>query len=134
MSTVDELLRALDQAASQNRQDEFDRLEDQLVRLFEGGLRGMPREVYDRYLAVDRSWPAQAPIGDRERPGSSGDPNSLGPKMLVSTRLPAVVLDWLHSVAQHTGTSRSQVLTECVRIVRSTPEVERALVKSLRDE
>ena len=57
MADINELLEALERAARTNQRDEFDRHEAKLLARF-GGFHGMPRDIYERYVEVDRAWPA----------------------------------------------------------------------------
>jgi hypothetical protein len=127
--TPEELLDALNEAAKANQQLEFDRLERDLLNGFEGGFAGMPRELYERYLEVDRAWPVQTDVGPAG--GESAPSGRLGPRLLVNARIPDQLLEWLVVVGAETGRSRSDVLTECLNAIRSDPELEGQLRRAL---
>ena len=57
VSDVRRVLAALADAARDDRKEEFDRLERELLSNFEGGFDGMPEPIYESYLAIDRLWP-----------------------------------------------------------------------------
>lgn len=122
---LDALLRALDDAARENRQSDFDRLERALLERFPGGFSAMPAEVHARYLEVDRAWPTQ-PASSGEEPAALA---GLGPRTAVNARIPAELLDWLREQAVATGRSRSDVLAMCVALVRG----DAGLLARLRD-
>jgi hypothetical protein len=123
MATPEELLDALLEAARENHQVEFDRLERDLLNRFEGGFAGMPRELYQRYLEVDRAWPVKNPGAvEAEARGLATSP--LGPRLLVNTRIPEELLEWVVKLGIDTGRTRSDVLTECLAIIRRQPGLE----------
>lgn len=131
-----QLLDALLEAAKGNHQDQFDRLERDLLSRFDGGFEGMPRDVYQRYLEVDKAWPVQT-----EAPASENRPlteAALGPRLLINTRVPEELLDWLITLGAETGRSRSDVLSECLAAIRRDRELEakirRVLVEVPRAE
>jgi hypothetical protein len=118
--TLDELLDALFEAAKDNHQAEFDRLERDLLNRFEGGFAGMPGEFYQRYLEVDKAWPVQT---DSVAVPESRS-NALGPRLLINTRVPEELLEWLIALGAETGRTRSDVLSECLNAIRFEPELE----------
>ncbi len=59
MASINDLLAALHRAARANQRDEFDRYEADLLSRF-GGFQSMPREIYERYLEIDRAWAEHA--------------------------------------------------------------------------
>ena len=131
MALLDELFDALDQAAKANQQQEFDRLERDLLDRFDGGFAGMPRDVYQRYLEVDRSWPLSTQASPVRGDAAV---QAQGPRLLVHARLPEECLEWLAALGGETGRSRSEVLTECLYALRSEPGLEDKLRRVLRRE
>lgn len=130
MATPEELLEGLLEAARENQQVEFDRLERDLLNRFEGGFAGMPRELYQRYLEVDKAWPVKnAGAADAEARSLSTSP--LGPRLLVNTRVPEELLEWLVALGVDTGRTRSDVLTECLSAIRREPELEEKIRRAL---
>ncbi len=112
MATVPELLEALTRAASANRKDEFDRLERELLAQFEGSFDGMPEEVYQRYLEVDRHWPVVPPTR------RSGGSDRRRERVTLEVRLPVEVEAWLREVGAECDRSRSAVVAECLDLIR----------------
>jgi hypothetical protein len=107
MASVDELLEAMANAARRNEKSEFDQLERQLLDGFEGAFEGMPEEVYQRYLDVDRHWPiAVEPTSDRPA------------RRTLQIRLAAEEEAWLQEVAVAADRSLSAVVAECIESVR----------------
>jgi len=106
MARVDDLLAALRDAAEANEKADFDRLESELLALFEGGFDGMPADVHERYLGVDRHWPAAV-----DEPGSRG--------RTLEIRLPLREQLWLEEFAQATDRSLSAVIAECLDALAS---------------
>jgi len=125
---VERLLEALHEAARDNRQADFDRLERALLERFPAGFSSMPDAVHARYLEVDRAWPSQPPSAEDE-PGTLA---ALGPRMPLSARIPALLLDWLHEQATRTQRARSDVVTACLRLCREDPELLARLDALLR--
>ena len=74
MSVIAQLLSDLAVAARENRRQDFDRLERELLAHFDGSFDGMPGHVYDRYVEVDRLWPVTA-----KAPNESGDGGEVAP-------------------------------------------------------
>ena len=124
MARVDDLLLALREAARANEKDRFDGLEHELLALFDGGFDGMPEEVYEQYLAVDRLWPiALDESGTRGR--------------TLEIRLPVRNQLWLEKLAARTDRSLSAVIAECLDTVRTHSELEdltRARLESARSQ
>ena len=108
--SVDELLAAMADAASRNEKTDFDRLESQLLDLFDGGFDGMPEEIYRRYLDVDQHWPI-AVVPDDDRPG----------RRTLQVRLGSEEENWLQELAVESDRSLSAVVAECVDAVRCDP-------------
>ena len=123
MAAVDLLLAALADAARHNEKDEFDRLERELLGHFDGSFEGMPPELYQRYLDVDRHWPIAVDSG-------SG-PLGPGPRRTLQVRIPAADDAWLQDVAIDTDRSLSAVVTECLEVVRGEPGLERGVRERL---
>ncbi len=121
MATVDLLLAALADAARHNEKDEFDRLERELLAHFEGGFEGMPPELYQRYLDVDRHWPIAVDSAAR----------GPRPRRTLQVRIPAADDAWLKDLAIATDRSLSAVLTECLGIVRHDAALERSVRERL---
>ncbi len=111
MARVDDLLAGLADAARANEKAEFDRLERELLAHFEGGFDGMPEDVYQRYLDVDRHWPIAV-----DRPGSRG--------RTLEIRLPLREQLWLEELAAATDRGLSAVIAGCLEAVRSDTELE----------
>ena len=72
MPNLDKLFSAMAEAVAANDQNRFDALERDLLGHFEGSFSGMPREIYDRYLEIDRGWPAAVPSGFFASSGTNG--------------------------------------------------------------
>lgn len=125
MASVDELLAALDRAARGNHRDEFDRNEAELLNRF-GGFHGMPREIYDRYVEVDRAWPAS--LASIEEAASRHVT-----RLPLHVRVPDEIIGWLQEFGAETGHNRSDVLTACLEIIRKDDSLREAVVKMLRD-
>ena len=125
---LEALLRALDEAAWENRQTDFDRLERQLLDRFPGGFSAMPDAVHERYVEVDRAWPAQ-PGAPGEEPSTIRD---LGPRTPLTARIPALLLDWLREQAMTTGRHRSDVLAVCLQMIQEDHELVTRLMERLR--
>jgi len=130
MATVDELLELLLSAAREGRQADFDQLEHQLMQHYPGGFAAMPPNVYARYLEIDRAWPTTP--GGSEDPGGGERTRALGPRTLVTARLPDQVLGWLLEFGARVGRNRSDVLTACVLAIREDPALEERVVARLR--
>ncbi len=111
MARVDDLLAGLADAARANEKAEFDRLERELLAHFEDGFDGMPEEVYQRYLDVDRHWPIA--VNGR---GSRG--------RTLEIRLPLSEQLWLEELAAATDRGLSAVIAVCLEAVRSDTELE----------
>ena len=131
MISLDQLFEALDRAAKANQQAEFDRLERDLLDRFEAGFAGMPRDVYQRYLEVDRSWPLRSNLSSS---AVDGPKERQGPRLLVNARVPEELLEWLVTLGGETGRSRSDVLTESLKILRAESGLEDKLRRALRGE
>ncbi len=111
MARVDDLLTGLDNAARDNEKAEFDRLERELLGHFDGGFDGMPEDVYQRYLDVDRHWPVAVDgVGSRGR--------------TLEIRLPLREQLWLEGLAAATDRSLSAVIAECLEAVRADTPLE----------
>lgn len=108
---VDDLLAALCDAARANEKTEFDRLERELLDRFGGSFDGMPADVYQQYLDVDRHWPIAV-----DGAGSRG--------RTLEIRLPLRTQLWVEELAAVTDRSLSAVLAECLDAVRSDPGIE----------
>ena len=122
MGGVDQLLAEMADAARHNQKARFDQLERSLMEHFDGGFDGMPEEIYQRYLDVDRHWPiAVEPTG--------GDPA----RRTLQIRLGTSEEAWLQDLAAATDRSLSAVVAECVEAVRSdadrTAEVRSRLAR-----
>ncbi len=124
MASIDELLAALHRAAKTNHRDEFDRHEADLLARF-GGFQGMPREVYDRYLEVDRAWPASLTP-------TKEDPSSHVPRLPLHVRVPDDVFAWLQELGAETGRNRPDVLTACLESIRDDPQLRKSVIEALR--
>lgn len=117
MLDVRDLLKAMASAARRNEKAEFDRLERDLLARFSGGFEGMPEEIYQHYLDVDRHWPiAVEPVGD-------APPR----RRTLQIRLASAEEAWLQELAVETDRSLSAVLAECIDTVRSNPDVAGAV-------
>lgn len=116
MGRVDDLLARLADAARANEKADFDRLERELLDQFDGGFDGMPEEVYQRYLDVDRHWPIVV-----DDPGARG--------RTLEIRLPLREQLWLEELAAATDRSLSAVIAECLEEARS----DRDLAQRVRD-
>ncbi len=114
MPEIDDLLARMADAAQRNEKAEFDRLERELLANFEGGFEGMPEELYQRYLDVDRHWPiAVEPSSDR--PG----------RRTLQIRLGSLQEGWLQELAIATDRSLSAAVAECVEAIRTDEESAR---------
>ena len=111
MAHIDDLLAALRDAAQANEKADFDRLESELLALFDGGFDGMPAEVHEQYLAVDRHWPAAV-----DEPGSRG--------RTLEIRLPLREQLWLERLAAVTDRSLSSVIGGCLEAIRADSELK----------
>jgi hypothetical protein len=133
VQTVSQLLEAMDVAARANRKEEFDRLELELLSRFEEGFDGMPADVYERYLEVDRAWPVVPPSpdssADRAADGAGSAP--VGPPTQVTAELPEELVSWIAELGDSSGCNRSEVLTECLQTLRGSPRMEDELVRRL---
>ena len=125
MASTDELLAALDRAARANQRDQFDRHEAELLSRF-GGFQGMPREVYQKYVEVDRSWPATLV-------SSEEDPSSHVTRLPLHARVPDDLISWLQELGAETGRNRSDVLTICLETIRDDESLRESVAKMLRD-
>lgn len=125
MASTDELLAALDRAAKANQRDEFDRHEAELLSRF-GGFQGMPREVYQKYVQVDRSWPAALSSSEEE-------PSSHVTRLPLHARVPDELISWLQELSAETGRNRSDVLTACLETIRDDDSLRESVAKTLRD-
>jgi hypothetical protein len=127
---VDALLAALADAARRNAKSEFDRLEHELLTHFHGGFEGMPEDVYQRYLDVDRHWP----ISLSSRAASDTDTPRHRRTLLV--RLTEAADTWVRELSAATDRGPSAVVAECIEAVRADPalaEVVRARLERERD-
>jgi len=122
MAGVDDLLAALADAARRNAKPEFDRLERQLLAHFHGGFEGMPEDVYQRYLDVDRHWPISL-----ETPLAPGE-GALKRRRTLLVRLAEPAGVWLQELAAATDRGPSAVVAECIDAVRG----DSALAESVR--
>ena len=125
MASIDELLEALERAARANQRDEFDRHEAELLSRF-GGFHGMPREIYQRYVEVDRAWPASL----SSRDGTSSNHIT---RIALHTRLPDELVTWLQELGAETGRNRSDVVTACLEAVQGDESLRDAVAKTLSD-
>ena len=121
MAAVDLLLAALADAARHNEKDEFDRLERELLSHFDGSFEGMPPELYQRYLDVDRHWPIAV----------DSDAHGPGPRRTLEVRIPASDDAWLQDLAVAADRSLSAVVTECLEVLRSEARLEREVRERL---
>lgn len=112
MASVDSLLAALADAARRNAKTEFDRLELELFSLFHGGFEGMPEDVYQRYLDVDRHWPIAV---EPARPPGADAPLR---RRTLLVRLAEVEDLWVKEMAAETDRSPSAVVSECIEAIR----------------
>lgn len=124
MASIDDLLAALDRAARANQRDEFDRYESDLLSRF-GGFNAMPREIYERYLEIDRAWPASLST-------SLGTASSHITTLPIHARVPDDLISWLHELGAETGHNRSDVLTACLQAVRDDAGTREMVIKALR--
>ena len=125
MASVDDLFASLQQAARANQRDEFDRHEAELLSLY-GGFQGMPREIYDRYLEVDRCWPATLPLSD-------DDATNHVARLPLHARIPDELISWLQELGAETGRNRSDVLTTCLETIRGDSELREGVAALLRN-
>ena len=129
---LDALFEKMAVAVSGNDHERFDELERQLLDRFEGGFSGMPQEIYDRYLELDRSWAVRPTQSARRHASGGATPSSeLGPRTPLTARLPEVLTSWLREVATTTGSSRSDVLAVCLQLIRTNPAIEKAVIDEL---
>ena len=126
MTTVDEILEALSRAARENRKADFDDLERALLARFDGSLEGMPDDLYQRYLEVDRHWPV-VPASSDDAPVSEQEA-----RRTLSVRLPAELDMWVRDLAARVDRSPSAVLAECIRIVSDDEQESADLERRLR--
>jgi hypothetical protein len=112
MSSVDELLAGLADAARRNEKADFDRLERELLSHFGGSFDAMPEEMYQRYLDVDRHWPIAV--------ATSGNPPDR--RRTLQVRLGTGQEAWLQEVAVSTDRSLSAVIAECIDAIRGEPQ------------
>jgi predicted transcriptional regulator len=136
---IDDLFVAMAEAVSANDQDRFDALERDLLAHFDGSFSGMPSEMYERYLEVDRGWPAAVQPGSASAGAGRARGNSkassrraLGPRTSISVRLPEAHVEWLTELAAASSASRSGVLTACLSIICENPAVVAAVQSELR--
>ena len=122
MAGVDDLLAALTDAARRNAKSEFDQLERELLGHFHGGFEGMPEDVYQRYLDVDRHWPIALEFPLSPEPGESVRRRTLLVRLVEPDDL------WLHEMAAATDRGPSAVVAECIEAVRGDP----ALAETVR--
>lgn len=120
MPTVDTLLEGLAEAARNNEKSDFDRLERELLAHYDGGFEGMPDDVYQRYLDVDRHWPISV-----ESPGAAGGSRT------VELRLSPADRTWLEDLAVATDRSLSAVVAACLDAVRRDPSLEGRIREAL---
>jgi hypothetical protein len=125
MASVDELLAALKSAARANHRDDFDRHEADLLGRF-GGFQGMPREIYQRYVEVDRAWPATLYRSEEEA-------SSRIARLPLHARVPDDLISWLQELGAQTGCNRSDVLTCCLEIIRTDENLRGAVVSALKE-
>jgi hypothetical protein len=128
MTVVSQLLSDLAIAARENRKADFDRLERELLAHFDGSFDGMPEEVYDRYLEVDRLWPVAAQAA--QVPGGGAEVSERRHAVRVSL---AVSDDaWLRHLGTGADRSLSAVLGACIRLIRGDEQLERRIVEALQ--
>jgi hypothetical protein len=125
MASIDDLFAALQRAAEANQRDEFDRHEAELLSHF-GGFQGMPREIYDRYLEVDRAWPATLAHPD-------DDTSNHVARLPLHARLPDELIHWLQELGADTERNRSDVLATCLETIRDDAALREAVVTALRN-
>jgi hypothetical protein len=123
MPTVDDLLESLAGAARENQKAEFDRLERELLAHYEGGFDGMPEDVYQRYLDVDRHWPIAV-----DGKGAPSRGRTLEILLPVRDQL------WLEELAAATDRSLSAVVSHCLASVRADPETDTKVREALERE
>lgn len=135
MQTVSQLLHAMNAAARADRKSEFDELERELLSRFEGGFEGMPVEIYERYLEVDRAWPAvpvpPQPAADGGLEHEIRPRPPLGAPTPVTVELPEELVSWLAELGDRSGRNRSEVLSECLQTLRSNEQLAAAVQKQL---
>lgn len=131
MQGVEELFSAMAEAVAANDHERFDVLERKLLNHFDGGFSGMPRDVYQRYVEIDRRWPA-TPTSAPRQPAHRGESVDLGPRTAIHMKLPEVLIDWLGDIAASYSANRSDVVTACLRVVRENPAVDAAVREQLR--
>ena len=133
MRTVSQLLEAMDAAARSDQKDEFDGLELELLSRFEGGFDGMPADIYDRYLEVDRAWPAVPPPPSSSAGGAQRETPSapVGPPIELTAELPEELVSWIAELGDRSGCNRSEVLSECLQTLRRSRRLEAELEKRL---
>jgi hypothetical protein len=124
MASIDELFAALQRAAQANQRDEFDRHEAELLSHF-GGFQGMPRDVYERYLGVDRCWPVATSPADE-------DASSHVARLPLHARVSDELISWLQEFGAETERNRSDVLTVCLELIRDDPELRESVAALLR--
>jgi hypothetical protein len=131
MKSIEELLTDMTVAVAANDHPGFDGLERELLARFSNGFAGMPKDVYERYLQVDRGWPAVAPprVANREAESDARAELDLGPDTPFQAKLPQRLYDWLTEICQTTGANRSNVLQACVLVIRENPAIERAVIE-----
>jgi hypothetical protein len=125
MASIDELLSALERAARANQRDDFDRHEAELLSRF-GGFQGMPREIYQQYVEVDRAWPASLYRSEEEA-------SSHIARLPLHARVPDELISWLQELGAQTGCNRSDVVTSCLEIIRSDASLRDAVITALGD-
>ena len=128
MSDVSGLLEALAEAARENRKDEFDQLERELLSNFEGGFDGMPESIYQSYLEIDRLWPV-VPEGDLDGETNASAANR---RRVVRVNLTAGDEAWLRRVGAEADRSVSAVLSLCLRLIREDAHLGNRVVELLR--
>jgi uncharacterized Zn finger protein len=124
MASIDDLFAALRRAALANQRDEFDRHEGELLARF-GGFQEMPREIYDRYLEVDRAWPATLSHLD-------DDTSSHVARLPLHARLPDELISWLQELGAETERNRSDVLATCLETIRGDATLRESVAAALR--
>ena len=85
----------------------------------------MPREIYERYLEIDRAWKASLST-------SPSTASSHITKVLLHARVPDDLISWLHEVGAETGHNRSEVLTACLQAARDDAGTREMVIKTLR--
>lgn len=129
MTEIDRLLEALADTARSNSKDDFDRVERELLSHFGGALDSMPREVYDRYLEIDRLWPV-APTGGLEaEPEADASAES---RATLNLRLPTEDERFIRRLGTEVDRSASAVVAACLRIVRGDPTLGATVRAALR--